>query len=323
MSDSDRVFMKRALALARQGEGLVSPNPIVGAVIVDQGRIVGEGFHLYERLKHAESYALEAGGKSARGATLYCSLEPCCHDGRTSPCTDAIIENGLARVVVAMEDPDPRVNGKGIRLLEEAGIEVDVGLCSEEARRENECYIKHIRTKIPFIHLIIPPEDGNWHPSQDLLDNLFRYDGLVLATTGDAGKGIFESFVSKRKHRVLEVMTLEENGDSRVDAQFQRSDVHITHLDKSSTLPTIVEAAKEHALTSFAMVGDASIGPGADCELIDKVTITYRDESSEASAAFSWRGRNIPLEHPQIVRTKRAIEVTGYPRWSEADRQIG
>ena len=127
-NETDKTFMRRALELAGQGAGLVSPNPMVGAVIVKDGRVVGEGFHRYDLLRHAEPNALEMAGDLARGATLYCTLEPCCHHGRTPPCTDALIEAGIARVVIASPDPDQRVSGHGIQKLREAGMTVEVGL---------------------------------------------------------------------------------------------------------------------------------------------------------------------------------------------------
>ena len=104
--------MERAVALARRGEALASPNPMVGAVLVRGGRVVGEGFHTYGGLKHAEILALEAAGNAARGSTLYINLEPCCHAGRTGPCTAALIASGVKRVVAAMPDPNPRVSGR-------------------------------------------------------------------------------------------------------------------------------------------------------------------------------------------------------------------
>ncbi|HKP11796.1 MAG TPA: bifunctional diaminohydroxyphosphoribosylaminopyrimidine deaminase/5-amino-6-(5-phosphoribosylamino)uracil reductase RibD [Blastocatellia bacterium] len=134
--------MKRALELARRGAGRVSPNPMVGAVLVNDGRVVGEGFHVFEKVKHAEVLALEQAGAGARGATLYCSFEPCCHHGRTPPCTDALIEAGIRRAVIAITDPNPRVNGRGIRQLREAGVAVEVGLCEDEARQLNEDFFR-------------------------------------------------------------------------------------------------------------------------------------------------------------------------------------
>src|ERR1700754_1387124 len=142
MSELDERFMKRALELARRGAGLVSPNPAVGAVVVRDGRVVGEGYFLYEHFKHAEIYAIEAAGERALGATLYCSLEPCCFQGRTPPCTDALIAAGIARAVIAVADPHPRVRGRGIAQLRNAGIEVEVGLLEEESKRLNEAFFK-------------------------------------------------------------------------------------------------------------------------------------------------------------------------------------
>src|SRR4029077_1852047 len=119
---ADDVFMDRALDLAARGIALASPNPMVGAVLVRDGRVVGEGFHTYDGVRHAEIIALEAAGESARGATLYINLEPCCHTGRTGPCTQALISAGVARVVAAMPDPNPAVSGRGFKQLRSAGI---------------------------------------------------------------------------------------------------------------------------------------------------------------------------------------------------------
>ena len=137
MTNEDINFMKQALELAQKGEGFATPNPMVGALIVRDGQIVGEGFHVFERIKHAEVLALEMAGELAKGATLYCSLEPCCHHGRTPPCTDAMIEAGITRAVVAIVDPDSRVSGSGIQQLKDAGIEVIVGICEAEAYNLN------------------------------------------------------------------------------------------------------------------------------------------------------------------------------------------
>jgi diaminohydroxyphosphoribosylaminopyrimidine deaminase/5-amino-6-(5-phosphoribosylamino)uracil reductase len=144
-------YMQRALALAGQALGRVSPNPAVGAVLVRGGKVVGEGFTRPPGGPHAEVVALEQAGEAARGATLYASLEPCCHQGRTPPCTEAIIAAGVAEVHMAMLDPDSNVNGRGREELAAAGISVQVGECEEEARRLNEAYIKHRTTGLPFV----------------------------------------------------------------------------------------------------------------------------------------------------------------------------
>src|SRR5437667_8171965 len=145
--------MQHALALARKGVGLASPNPMVGCVIVREGQIVGEGFHQYEWRDHAEIVALKAAGEKARGATLYVTLAPCNHTGRTGPCTEAIIAAGIQRVVAAMDDPNPVNSGRGFERLRAAGIEVFTGVYEEEAHRLNEPFTCWIRTKRPFVTL--------------------------------------------------------------------------------------------------------------------------------------------------------------------------
>jgi diaminohydroxyphosphoribosylaminopyrimidine deaminase / 5-amino-6-(5-phosphoribosylamino)uracil reductase len=152
--EADEHFLRRAITLARQGVGLTSPNPCVGAVIVDEhGEVVGEGFHTYDGLKHAEILAIERAGTKARGATLYVSLEPCSHQGRTGPCADAVITAGLRRVVACMDDPNPQVSGQGFARLREAGVNVASGILEEEAKALNERFAKYIRTHTPLIVL--------------------------------------------------------------------------------------------------------------------------------------------------------------------------
>jgi diaminohydroxyphosphoribosylaminopyrimidine deaminase / 5-amino-6-(5-phosphoribosylamino)uracil reductase len=152
-SASDERWMKRALALARRGEAMAHPNPMVGAVVVQDGRLVGEGFHTYDAVRHAEVIAIERAGSRARGATLYLNLEPCCHNGRTGPCTRAIADAGIRRVVAAMPDPNPLVSGKGFRWLRRNGVEVVAGPGEAEARRLNEAFGRWIRTRRPFVTL--------------------------------------------------------------------------------------------------------------------------------------------------------------------------
>lgn len=170
-SERERSLMGRALELASKGLGLVSPGPLVGCVIASpDGEVVGEGFYVYEQLKHAETYALEQAGAHAKGATAYVSLEPHAHHGRTPPCTDALIQAGITRVVVPGEDPNPKVSGKGFAHLRAAGLEVSVGLLSREAERLNEKYLHFMRTGRPFVHL-------------KLASSL---DGKIATRTGDS-----------------------------------------------------------------------------------------------------------------------------------------
>lgn len=145
--------MGLALHLAKLGKGWTSPNPMVGAVIVKDGRIVGQGFHAKAGQPHAEINALRQAEGKAEEATLYINLEPCCHYGRTPPCTRSIIEQRIKRVICALQDPNPLVNGWGFEELKGAGVEVKVGLLEKEARKLNEVYLKHIRTGLPFVTL--------------------------------------------------------------------------------------------------------------------------------------------------------------------------
>lgn len=163
--------MRRALELAARGEGQVSPSPLVGCVVVDDaGEVVGEGFYLYDGVKHAETLALEQAGARARGATAYVSLEPHAHAGRTPPCTSALIEAGVRRVVAAVEDPNPLVSGRGFEHLRGAGVEVLTGVLAGEAGRLNEQYVCAMRRGRPFVHLKLA----------------CSLDGRIATRTGDA-----------------------------------------------------------------------------------------------------------------------------------------
>lgn len=149
----DEAYMRRALEIARYAVGRTSPNPLVGAVVVRGGRIVGEGWHKRAGTPHAEVHALRQAGAEAAGATIYVTLEPCAHHGRTPPCAEALIEAGIRRVVVAVRDPNPLVAGKGIARLRAAGIEVVEDVLAQAARSLNEAFFKWIRTRTPFVSL--------------------------------------------------------------------------------------------------------------------------------------------------------------------------
>jgi diaminohydroxyphosphoribosylaminopyrimidine deaminase / 5-amino-6-(5-phosphoribosylamino)uracil reductase len=172
---ADEQSMRRVLELARAGVGLVSPNPAVGAVVVDaSGNEAGAGTHTYDGIKHAEILALEQAGGRARGGTLYLNLEPCSHQGRTGPCAEAVIAAGIQRVVCSGEDPNPLVAGQGFARLRAAGIRVEVGLFEAEAKKLNESFARYIRHRIPLVTLkgamtldgkIAPPPSGSRHPT--------------------------------------------------------------------------------------------------------------------------------------------------------------
>ena len=167
---ADERFMRRTLELAAKALGRTSPNPVVGAVIVRNGRIIGEGFHRRAGLPHAEREALRRITETARGATIYVNLEPCSHYGRTPPCADALIEAGIKRVVVGMVDPNPLVQGRGLRRLRRAGIAVATGVLREECERLNEDFACFIRTGRPFVTLKLAAS----------------LDGRIAAASGDS-----------------------------------------------------------------------------------------------------------------------------------------
>ena len=147
----DQDYMRQALLLASKGLGKTSPNPMVGAIIVNDGKIIGRGYHHKFGGKHAEVNAIESAEESLDGATLYVTLEPCCHHGKTPPCTDAVIQNKLGRVVIGTLDPNPRVNSRSVELLSKHGIETTVGVLEEECRSLNEAHFKYMITGLPLV----------------------------------------------------------------------------------------------------------------------------------------------------------------------------
>jgi diaminohydroxyphosphoribosylaminopyrimidine deaminase/5-amino-6-(5-phosphoribosylamino)uracil reductase len=181
----DEKYMNLALQLALRAKGRTSPNPLVGALVVKNNRIVGRGYHKKAGAPHAEVNALNVAGPKAHKATLYLTLEPCAHFGRTPPCTGKIISSGIRKVVVAMLDPNPLNNGKGVRELRRAGIEVEVGSLREKAKRINESYIKYITAKRPFV----------------ILKSALSLDGKIATRRGDA-KWISNELSRKYVHRL-------------------------------------------------------------------------------------------------------------------------
>ncbi len=179
--DEDKKFMREALALARSQMGRTSPDPMVGALIVKDGKVISTGYHAEQSTPHAEAFALEKAGDKAKGATLYLNLEPCCHYGYNPPCTQAVIKSGVSRVVASMQDPNPLVNGKGFAEIRDAGIDVTVGVMEEEARELNEAFIKYITKNIPFV----------------ILKNAMSLDGKVATKTGDS---LYISGVESRQY---------------------------------------------------------------------------------------------------------------------------
>ncbi len=181
--EADDAWMSRALTLAICGAALAHPNPIVGAVLVKNGKVIGEGFHDYDRRDHAEIVALKQAGKNARGSTLYVTLEPCCTTGRTGPCTKAIIAAGIKKVVAAMRDPNPTISGKGLAELRRAGIQVISGVLEKQAQHLNEDFARWIRTKLPLV----------------TLKTALTLDGQIAQKAGSA-----TAITSKRSHDAVQ-----------------------------------------------------------------------------------------------------------------------
>ena len=184
----DEFFMREALRIASNAKGRTSPNPMVGAVVVKNGRIVAEGWHRKAGTPHAEIHALKMAGDLAKGATVYVTLEPCSHYGRTGPCAKALVEASVARVVVAMKDPNPKVAGNGIRILEEAGIEVKCGVLEAEAVKLNEVFLKWISTRRPFV----------------AMKTAMSLDGKIATCTGES-QWITNSSSRRRVHELRDI----------------------------------------------------------------------------------------------------------------------
>src|SRR3954471_13150381 len=186
ITSTDELHLMRSIELAEQARGNTSPNPLVGAVLVKDGRVIGEGFHAEAGLPHAEREALAACSEDPAGATLYVSLEPCAHHGRTPPCTDAIVEARLGRVVVASDDPSPKASGRGLGVLRDEGIQVDIasGEVADAARLLNQPFRKHARTGRPLV----------------LLKYAMTLDGKVATRSGDS-KWISGELSRARAHR--------------------------------------------------------------------------------------------------------------------------
>ena len=191
MTDQD--YMKRAIELARKGTGWTNPNPLVGAVIVKEGRIIGEGFHRRYGELHAERNAIASLTEPAEGATMYVTLEPCCHYGKTPPCTEAILENGIRKVVIGSADPNPKVAGNGVRVLREAGVLVEENFMGEECDRLNDIFFHYITTQTPYV----------------IMKYAMTADGKIATKTGASKWVTGEASrmeVQRLRHRCMEIM---------------------------------------------------------------------------------------------------------------------
>jgi len=354
MIEAEKVLMKRALDLARKGEGLVSPNPMVGALLVHEGRVLGHGYHRYDRLKHAESYAIEMAGRESLGATLYCTLEPCCNTGRTPPCTEALIEAGIARAVIATRDPNPNVNGQGLEQLRQAGIEVEVGLCEDEALRLIEAYAKFITTGLPFVHGVIEytePDcvrgDCDWRPSRDFLRMSGACDAVLSGGNASAAGAIIECHLNRERHRSpviiasraqIDGLTLDaRNREARlisldevvtgpasaahhtplrvVGAMPRRSTEELSGVDLEALLGTIANIG----VTSVVVLpGSVDFNIRANFEMLDKLTLVAPGGADfTRSTTFALDEVEFELEDVSLTDADDYTELTGYPTMLE------
>jgi diaminohydroxyphosphoribosylaminopyrimidine deaminase/5-amino-6-(5-phosphoribosylamino)uracil reductase len=305
--------MERALELARKGVGQVSPGPLVGCVIVDaQGEVAGEGYYIYEDLKHAETLALAQAGSRARGGTAYVSLEPHAHYGRTPPCTDALIEAGIVRVVAPIEDLNPEVSGKGFAHLRAAGVDVDTGLLADEAMQLNEKYLHFMRTGRPFVHLKLAVSlDGkiatrtghsHWVTGDEALRRVhqLRHESdaiLVGAGTVAVDDPLLTDRSGLRRRRPLVRIVLDDGLKTPLDSQlvgtcsaapvilftteepaldqlqqFSNAGVEIVRTE-GRDLPSVLSHLASRSIQSVLVEGGAGVaGACIDANVVDKVT---------------------------------------------------
>ena len=240
--DKDTKYMSLALKLAKKAEGMTRPNPMVGAVVVKRGKVIGQGYHKKAGLPHAEIEAFSDATKkknSINGATLYVTLEPCCHEKkRTPPCVRAIIERKISKVYIAMLDPNPKVSGNGVKVLRENGIQVEVGILGDKARVLNEAFAKYITTKKPFV----------------ILKLAATMDGKIAAYTGDSkwiGSPNQRTFAHKLRNQVDTIMVgietvLKDNPSLNVRLAKKTSDPIPIALDRKLRIPLEANLLKIH-----------------------------------------------------------------------------
>ena len=349
MIEADTVFMKRALDQARRGAGLVSPNPMVGALLVKGGQVIGEGFHRYDLLKHGETYAIEMAGKQSRGATLYCNLEPCSHHGRTPPCTDALIEAGISRAVIAIKDPNPKVNGRGIEQLREAGIEVEVGLLEDRARKLNESYLKFITTGRPFVHGVVEyPGDSSalrldWHPSPEFLGFASKYDAVMIGSRPELNRVVVDHALSRERYRPL-VIAASNSELSLLDALQKRIDSEISvvvfetepaagstgnvlrlkdgipyDVARPSISALLLRLGRMDVTSILCLPGLLDSGATENFDEFDKLTLAVPSSTYKQGFSRRWVFGDIEfdLEDVSVEQAGEFTELTGYPSLQE------
>lgn len=289
----DRSFMKMALSLAGRGCGTTSPNPMVGAVVVKEGAVVGRGWHRAVGKAHAEVEALDDAGEKARDSVLYVTLEPCNHTGRTPPCTQKILEAGIRKVVVAMPDPNPDVQGGGNEFLRSRGVDVVVGVCEPEARRLNESFVRFVQSKRPFVTVKFAT----------------TLDGRIATRTGDA-KWVTgpasRQFVHRIRHAVDAIMVGvgTVNADNpqlttRIEGEAGRDPVRIV-LDTHLSIREDAQMLEMDSDAPTLVVAGPSAPPEKKCRLEDKAGVRVLEAPVRADGL-------IDLDHLMVILGQRDI----------------
>ena len=287
MDDTHIAFMQRALGLARRAKGRTSPNPLVGAVIVKDGKVIGEGYHQKAGSPHAEVHALNAAGEGAKGATLYTTLEPCCHWGRTPPCTEALIRAGIAQVYVAEVDPNPSVAGKGVRLLQNAGINVHVGVLRQEASDLNEVHRKYIQTGRPFV----------------ILKTAMSLDGKIATASGES-QWITSEASRQRGHEVRDAVDAILVGRRTVARDNPSLTTRLQNGEGQDAIRIVLDS---HGRTR----PDARIfNPDSEAGVIVAVTPEAPPENVDALEKVGAEVITVPDAHGQVC-FKRLMEILG------------
>ncbi len=331
-------MMARALELSLKGVGLVSPGPLVGCVVVSaNGEIAGEGFYVFEEVKHAETIALEQAGERARGGTAYVSLEPHAHRGRTPPCTDALLAAGIKRVVAPIEDLNPKVSGKGFAHLRAAGVVVETGLLQDEATQVNEAYLHYMSTGQPFVHLKLAvsldgkiatrTRDSHWvtGPESRARAHELRhqYDAILIgAGTARTDDPLLtdRSGLPRRRPLVRVVLADALSPDSQLATTASEAPVI---LCGESDLVAVLKELGSRSLQSVLVEGGATVaGKFVDAGLVNKVTFFIAPKivgGIDAPSAVGGEGvklmsEALELENVTVTQRGKDVEVTGYTR---------
>ena len=288
MDEIHITFMQRALDLAQRAKGRTSPNPLVGAVIVKDGKVVGEGHHQKAGTPHAEVHALNAAGEDAKGATLYTNLEPCCHWGRTPPCTEALIRSGIVQVYVAEVDPNPSVAGKGVQQLQNAGIDVHVGICRQEASDLNEVHRKYIQTGKPFV----------------ILKTAMSLDGKIATASGES-QWITSEASRQRGHQVRDAVDAILVGRGTVARDNPALTTRLQHRNGQDATRIVLDS---HGRTP----PDARIfNAESEAGVIVAVTPEAPSENVDALEKAGAEVLIVPASHGNKVCFKRLMEILG------------